>query len=67
MSRLIGRILFWPVVGLLALSLVLTIIGGSMNYNAVLEIGIIAWLATSFLFFAWLVLCMWGRTKRNKG
>ena len=66
MKRLSGVILFWSVVGLLALSLILTIIGSSMNHDAVLNIGIIAWLATSFLFFVWLVLWMWSRTKRYK-
>jgi NhaP-type Na+/H+ or K+/H+ antiporter len=58
--------LFWAVVLLLALAFAFTIIGSAMNLNGVLNAGIVSWLAASFLFFVWLVLWIWSRTKRYK-
>ncbi len=60
------KILFWSIACLLVLSLVFTIIGSSLNYDGLLNAGIIGWLVTSFLVFAWFVLWIWTGTKRYK-
>ncbi len=58
------RVFFWLTICLLAVSLLLTIIGSSGNRDAILNAGIIAWLATTCLFFVWLVLWIWSKAKR---
>ena len=60
------RVLFWSLVSLLALSLLFTIIGSSINTQALLDTGIVGWLITCLLLFAWLVLWFWTRAKRYK-
>lgn len=55
--------LFWTAVILLPVSFIFTIIGSAANLNGVLNAGIIGWLATSFLLFAWLVLWIWAKTE----
>jgi preprotein translocase subunit SecF len=64
MKRRVLIIFFWLVICLMAVSLLLTIIGSTENWDTVLYIGIIAWLATTCMFFAWLVLWFWSRSKR---
>jgi hypothetical protein len=64
MKRLGLVVLFWSVLGLLALAAVLTIVGSALNNDPALNAGIISWLAASCLFSAWLVLWIWARTKR---
>ena len=65
MKRILG-ILFWAVAGLLIISLALTIIGSTVDNDLAMNIGIIAWLATSALFFFWLILFIWARTTKYK-
>jgi quinol-cytochrome oxidoreductase complex cytochrome b subunit len=60
------KILFWLAVCLMVASLLLTIIGSSINRDAVLNAGIISWLVTTSLFFFWLVLWIWSKTKKYK-
>ena len=63
--RILGiGILFWSVVGLFIISVLLTIIGSSLNNDMALNVGIITWLTTSFLFFIWLVIWIWSHTSR---
>lgn len=57
-------ILFWSVVILLIIAFSLTILGSAQNNNAVLITGIVLWLATCVLFFAWLVLLVLTRSKK---
>jgi hypothetical protein len=59
-------LLFWFIPGLLALSLVFTIFGSAADYEGILVAGIVSWLVSSFLLFAWLVLLVATRTRRYK-
>ena len=61
-----SKALFWSALGLLALSLLMTVIGSAVNQDAVLNAGIIAWLATSCLLSAWIVLGFWARAERYR-
>ncbi len=56
--------LFVLVVCLLVLALAFTIIGSSTGHDGLLDAGIIMWLATSALAFAWVVLAVWSMAKR---
>lgn len=60
------KITLWILILLLALSFVFTIVGSALNHDGFLNAGIIAWLITSSLFFAWLVVTMLARTRRYK-
>jgi len=59
-------ILFWSVVILLIVAFALTILGSAQNNNALLIAGIVLWLATCVLFFAWLVLLVLARSKKYR-
>jgi hypothetical protein len=58
------KILFSSVPGALILAFAFTIIGSFTNHDGLLGAGVIAWLAGSFMFFAWLVILMWARRKK---
>jgi hypothetical protein len=62
--RIALKVIFWLMVCLLALSFVFTIAGSATNHDGILVAGVIGWLASSFLLFAWLVLLMLARAKR---
>ncbi|MDY6794402.1 MAG: hypothetical protein SWK76_03835 [Actinomycetota bacterium] len=66
MKRPVAGKLFWLVIWLLIASLILTISGSTFNSNPVLNIGIVSWLASSFLLFAWLVIWMLSRSSRYR-
>ena len=65
--KLWAKVIFWLIPALLAASLALTIIGGATNHGGLLNAGIVGWLASSALFFVWLVLWIWTRRKRYEG
>jgi hypothetical protein len=68
MKRKIVRISFLAVIALLVVSLALTIIGSMFDKDAVMNVGIVAWLVTIALIFVWLILLVWGRlTRYDKG
>ena len=60
------KVFFWLAVLILILSFIFTIIGSAVNLEVLLNVGIICWLVTTFLFFAWLVIAVLIRTKRYK-
>lgn len=49
------RAFFWGSVALLCASLVLTLIGGTMNLEGVLRTGTVAWWMSCVAFFLWAV------------
>jgi hypothetical protein len=55
---------FLAMLALLIIALGLTVFGSMLDNDTVLQVGIIAWLVTSGLFFVWLVLLVSTRLKR---
>ena len=64
MKKRLIKIMFALVLCSLFLALAFTIVGSSANHNGLLNTGIVLWLAASALFFVWVVLLIWSRTKK---
>lgn len=62
------KALFWTTTGVLCISLVLTVIGGSFNLDGYLRVGVAGWLLGCFGLFAWAVLYayVWVRERRRR-
>jgi len=64
MKRRLSLILFLTTVAVLVLALAFTIYGSTADSDLIMNIGIIAWLATSALIFVWLILLVSTRLTR---